>query len=163
MKKRNIGITVEVYDSAADLPDNDRHLLEIAEDITHSAYTPYSHFKVGAAVRLGSGEIVSGNNQENVAYPSGICAERVAIYYAGAHYPGEEVEAIAIFARSDEFIVHEVSPCGACRQAMSEYQQKQKKPIRVIMKGDKGEIQAVNSIEDLLPLMFHAEELKKKK
>ena len=158
----NIGITVEVYDSMEELPEDDRRLLEMAEKSTLSAYAPYSHFKVGAALRLKNGQLITGNNQENVAYPSGMCAERVAMYYAGSQYPGEVIKTIAIAAYSDDFTVNEVSPCGACRQAMAEYQLQQKKPIRVIMKGKKGNIHVVNSVEDLLPLMFHAEELKKR-
>lgn len=163
MKQIKIGITVEVYESARDLPDKDKQLLALAEKNTDSAYAPYSHFKVGAAVRLGNGIIITGNNQENAAYPSGLCAERVALYYAVSQYPGEIIESIAIAARSEDFPIHEVAPCGACRQAMAEYQLLQKKEVRVIMKAEKGPVQVVNSIEDLLPLMFRAEELKKKK
>lgn len=163
MKQMNIGITVEVYESMEDLREEDRKLLELAESSTLSAYAPYSHFKVGAALRLKNGRVITGNNQENVAYPSGMCAERVAMYYAGSQYPGEAIETIAVAAYSDDFTVNEVSPCGACRQAMAEYQLQQQNPIRLIMKGKKGNIHIVNSVEDLLPLMFHAEELKKRK
>ena len=163
MKLINIGISVEIYESTAELPEADQQLLKLAEKNIDTAYAPYSHFKVGAALRLKGGKIITGNNQENAAYPSGLCAERVAMYYAGSQYPGETIESIAVAARSEDFIIHEVSPCGACRQAMAEYQSQQKTPIRVIMKGEKGSIQVVKSIEDLLPLMFHAEELKRKK
>lgn len=163
MKLINIGISVEIYESKAELPDDDLQLLELAEESIEAAYAPYSHFKVGAALRLKGGKLITGNNQENAAYPSGLCAERVAMYYAGSQYPGQTIESIAVAARSEDFIIHEVAPCGACRQAMAEYQAQQKTPMRVIMKGEKGHIQVVNSIDDLLPLMFHAEELKRKK
>ena len=163
MELIRIDIKVENYDSADELNSDDRSLLNMAEQSISAAYAPYSHFKVGAAVRLVGGKVISGNNQENAAYPSGLCAERVALFYAGAQYPGERIESIAIAARSEDFIIREVAPCGACRQAMAEYQARQNAPIRVIMKGEKGPIQIVNSIHDLLPLMFHAEELKRKK
>lgn len=163
MKIKNIQVSVEVYDSPAALPPADLQLLELAEKSISTAYAPYSHYRVGAALRLSNGEIVTGNNQENAAYPSGLCAERVAIFYAKSKFPDKIIEAIAISARSEDFIIHEaVSPCGACRQVMAEYQIQQGNSIRVIMKGEKGPVHAVNAIDDLLPLLFHAEELKRK-
>ena len=163
MKLKNIQFNIEEYDSVNALPQADLRLMEYAEKAISKAYTPYSHYRVGAAIRLSNGEIFTGNNQENAAYPSGLCAERVALFYAKSQQPDETIEAIAITARSDDFIIREaVSPCGGCRQVMAEYQIQQSSPIRVIMKGEKGPVLAINSIEELLPLMFHAEELKRK-
>ena len=163
MVKKKIQIILEEYDAIAGLSEADRHLMQLAEDSLNNAYAVYSHYRVGAALKLSNGKIVTGNNQENVAYPSGLCAERVAMFYAKSQYPDAAIETIAIIARSDDFIIEEaVSPCGSCRQVMSEYQILQKSPIRVIMKGEKGPILAVDTIEALLPLMFHAEELKRK-
>lgn len=163
MKIKNIQVNVEEYESAAELPKADHQLLELAEESINTAYAPYSHYRVGAALRLSNGEIVTGNNQENAAYPSGLCAERVAIFYAKSKFPGETINTIAISARSDDFTIQEaVSPCGACRQVMAEYQIQQSNSIRVIMKGETGPVLVVNAINDLLPLLFHAEELKRK-
>ncbi|NQT78680.1 MAG: cytidine deaminase [Bacteroidetes bacterium] len=163
MKIKNIQLSIEEYDSMGDLPSADRQLMELAEQDIKKAYAPYSHYRVAAALSLSNGEIVRGSNQENAAYPSGLCAERVAIFYAKSKYPDACIERIAIAARSDDFVIHEaVSPCGACRQVMAEYEIQQGKDIRVIMKSEQGPVLAVNSINELLPMMFHAEELKKK-
>ncbi|MEN8225482.1 MAG: cytidine deaminase [Bacteroidota bacterium] len=163
MKIKKIQVDVEEYDSLTEIPEVDIQLLELAAKSLSSAYAPYSHYRVGAALRLSNGKVITGNNQENAAYPSGLCAERVAIFSAKSQYPDAGIESIAITAHSDDFIIKEaVSPCGACRQVMSEYQTQQNSPIRVIMKGEQGPVLAVNSIDDLLPLVFHAEELKRK-
>jgi cytidine deaminase len=163
MKIRSIQLSIEEYDSMEDIPQADRQLIELAEQDIKKAYVPYSHYRVAAALRLSNGEIVRGTNQENAAYPSGLCAERVAMFYAKSKYPDASIEHIAIVAKSDEFVINEaVSPCGACRQVMAEYEIQQGKDIRVIMKAEKGPVLAVNAINELLPLMFHAEELKKK-
>ena len=163
MTQKNIQIAVEEYKSMADLPEADLILMKLAEEALNAAYAAYSHYRVGAALRLSNGKILTGNNQENAAYPSGLCAERVAMFYAKSQFPDENIEAIAISARSEDFTIEEaVSPCGACRQVMAEYQIQQNSPIRVVMKGEKGPLLAVNSIKALLPLMFHAEELKRK-
>jgi cytidine deaminase len=163
MLKKNIQIALEEYDSIGGLTPSDMALMEMAEASIKYAYAAYSHYRVGAALRLSNGKVFSGNNQENAAYPSGLCAERVAMFYAKSQFPDEAIEAVAISARADEFIIEEaVAPCGGCRQVMAEYQIQQDKPIRVIMKGEKGPVLAVGSIEALLPLMFHAEELKRK-
>lgn len=163
MPKKEIRITLEEYASVDMLPLNDRELLKLAEAVIKDAYAEYSHYRVGAALRLSNGETFTGNNQENAAYPSGLCAERVAMFYAKSRYPDEAIESIAISARADEFTIREaVAPCGACRQVMAEYQGQQDVPIRVIMKGEKGPVLVTGSINDLLPMMFHAEELKRK-
>jgi len=162
MIKKDIRITVEEYPSVGDLERSDRELMELAEESIKNAYAAYSQYRVGAALKLSNGKVFTGNNQENAAYPSGLCAERVAIFYAKAQYPDEKVEAIAISARAEHFCIEDaVAPCGACRQAMAEYENQQGNPIRVVMKGEKGPVLAVTSIKDLLPLMFHAEELKR--
>ena len=163
MVKKDIRITVEEYDSKNDLSSADHKLMELAEASMKNAYAAYSHYRVGAALRLSNGMVFTGNNQENAAYPSGLCAERVAMFYAKSQFPDESIESVAICAKADEFIIQEaVAPCGACRQVMAEYQNQQGNPMRVIMKGEAGPILAVESIEALLPLMFHAEELKRK-
>ena len=164
MIKKEINISVEEYPSTGDLGASDKELMELAEESIKDAYAAYSHYRVGAALRLSNGKIITGNDQENAAYPSGLCAERVAIFYAKSQFPDESVEAIAISAKADHFRIEDaVAPCGACRQVLAEYQNQQDGPIRVIMKGEKGPVLAVSSIKDLLPLMFHAEELKRKK
>jgi cytidine deaminase len=163
MVKKDIRITIEEYDSMPDLGQADMNLMELAESSLKDAYAVYSHYRVGAALKLSNGKVITGNNQENAAYPSGLCAERVAMFYAKSQYPGESIEAIAISARADTFTITDaVAPCGACRQVMAEYEIQQKSPIRVVMKGETGPVLAVGSIEALLPLMFHAEELKRK-
>lgn len=162
MKKQELTITFWEFDSEQELGKKDAELLERAKLITDTAYAPYSQFHVGAALLLKNGQIVTGNNQENVAYPSGLCAERVAIYAAGAHFPDVPIEAIAVTCKSKTFHVTEpLSPCGACRQAIAEYEMRYKTNIRIILAGETGKIRVVNSISDLLPFMFKAEELKK--
>ena len=137
-------------------------LVERAKEVSKTAYAPYSQFYVGAAIRLSSNEIIEGSNQENMAYPSGMCAERVAIYYANSHHSDLEIKTIAITAFAKDFDVdHPISPCGACRQSMAEYEMKQKQPIRLIMTGESGEVYIAESIETILPFMFNEIELKK--
>ena len=117
---------------------------------------------VGASVLLENGEIINGSNQENVAYPSGLCAERVALFYAGAKYPEVAIKTIAISAKSKTFEIDDVvSPCGACRQVMAEYQQKQGQNIRLLLHPTNDEVLIANSVTDLLPFMFNSEKLRK--
>lgn len=164
MKLKTIQIRVEEYPSMDALPENDRLLMQEAEKAMGNAYAEYSHFRVGAALRLANGKIITGNNQENAAYPSGLCAERVAMFYARSQYPDTPIESLAITAQAEGFTIRDaVAPCGACRQVMAEYQAQQQQDMRVIMKGQEGPILAVNSVNNLLPFMFHVEELKKKK
>ncbi len=145
----------DVYASAKDLAKKDAELLQTAQKMVKSAYAPYSTFHVGAAVLLENGKIVTGNNQENAAYPSGLCAERVAVFYAGAQYPDSAIKAIAVAVKSQNMVISEpLSPCGACRQAIAEYENKAGKPIRIIMSGEKGPVYIAKSVESLLPLMF---------
>lgn len=162
MKKAELKISFEEYADRSELNTEDHSLLMSAIESVDKAYAPYSQYYVGAALKLKNGEVIQGNNQENVAYPSGLCAERIAIFYASSKYPEMEVESIAITAKARNFKIKEVvAPCGACRQVLAEYEMKQDKPIRIILQGDGGKVIILKSIEDILPLMFHAEELKK--
>lgn len=162
MKKLELKITFTEFENENELSTAEQTLLEKARKASDLAYAPYSNFHVGAALLLENGVIVSGNNQENVAYPSGLCAERVAIYAAGAHYPGVAIKAIAVTCKSKAFHVNEpLSPCGACRQAISEYEMRYKSNIKMILAGETGKIRVIDSMADLLPFAFKAEELKK--
>jgi cytidine deaminase len=162
MEKLNLALEFEIYSSAEELSKEDRDLLSQATQAAENAYAPYSLFKVGAAVRLQSGKIVSGNNQENVAYPSGLCAERVAMFYASANFPGDPVAAIAVTARAINFELEgPVTPCGSCRQVMAEAESLNEHKIRVIMQGGNGKIMVSRSVENLLPISFKADGLKK--
>jgi len=138
-----------------DLIIEDQELVKRAYAICENAYAPYSKFHVGAAVRLGSGEVVTGSNQENIAYPSGLCAERVALFYVGANFPSEIVDTICIVAKGDLLPQEKIlSPCGACRQVMLETETRQKKAYRVILVSQNGVTIIFKSAEDLLPLAF---------
>ncbi|MCX6245199.1 MAG: cytidine deaminase [Bacteroidetes bacterium] len=162
MEKKNFSLSYLEFDSADELPAPDRELLDRAKGVVESAYAPYSHYRVGAAVRMGNGQICTGSNQENMAFPSGLCAERVALYAAASTYPGVPVEAIAITARSEQFPVDKpVPPCGSCRQAMIEYEMHSRQKIRVILMGELGKVVVVESIDTLLPLSFREDGLKK--
>lgn len=154
MKTTEIKIVVHEFENIGELPVNDQNLLLEARRITGQAYAPYSGFHVGAAVLLENGLIVSGNNQENSAYPSGLCAERVALFYANANYPDSGVKTIAISAAKNDVLVNEpVKPCGSCRQALAETEVRFKTPIRIILDGQDG-ILVLNGVESLLPLSF---------
>ena len=161
-KAKTISITFDEYESIDEMTAIEQKLMKAATTACSQAYAPYSEFKVGAAVLLDNGEIVIGNNQENAAYPSGLCAERVAIFAASANYPHSKIKAIALTAQSDKIpILSPISPCGACRQAIKEYEDKAKNGIKIIMFAENTGIQVIHSIEDLLPLSFGAEELNK--
>ena len=151
------------FSSLNELNDEDRNLVLEAQKSVGNAYAPYSSFNVGAAVLLEDGKIILGNNQENASYPIGMCAERVAVFAAGANYPGVKIKAIAISAKSKQFIIDQpVTPCGACRQAIAEYEHRYKNPIRLIMTGETGKILVSESIKNFLPLQFNGEDLKGK-
>lgn len=158
--KLSISTVFDVYKTATDLEQQDLELLQAAQSMVGSAYAPYSNFYVGAAVLLENGKIILGNNQENAAYPSGLCAERVAIYHAGAVYPNVAVKAIAVTCKSRNNIINvPLSPCGGCRQTISEYENRYAQKIKIIMSGETGEVYVSESIESLLPLMFNAKYL----
>jgi cytidine deaminase len=162
MKVRNIKISFEEYENSGELPKVDQQLLENAKRAIDSSYAPYSAFHVGAAILLENGEVVTGSNQENGAYPSGLCAERVALFHAKHQYPDAIVKTLAITAHADHFDVnYPITPCGACRQVIAEVQGRQSNPIRIILKGETGKVQVLEGIENLLPLMFKEEKLKR--
>ena len=155
MKKIQLITTITVFDDIKELDQQEFSLMEKAIEIRDTAYAPYSNFSVGAALLLDNNKVVLGNNQENAAYPSGMCAERVAIYSAGSLYPEAKILKIAISAKSSQKKVSKpVGPCGSCRQAIAEYEFKQKQPIEIIFMGESGQIVKTNSLKDLLPLSF---------
>ncbi len=161
MRKHKIDFYLTIYESFDELSKEDRLLMSEAIAARKNAYAPYSNFHVGAAVLLENGKIVIGNNQENASYPSGLCAERVAVFHAGAKYPDVQIKSIAITATSNNYMVSTpAAPCGNCRQSISEYEVKQKIPIRLLLMGEIGEVFQCNSIADILPLGFDSSFLK---
>ena len=145
-----------------ELSPEEQSLIINAKDSFNNAYAPYSGFLVGASILLENGEVINGSNQENVAYPSGLCAERVALFYAGSQYPQIAIKTIAVSALSKTFEINNVvSPCGACRQVMAEYQQKQNSEIRILLHSPNDDVFIANSVQDLLPFMFTSPLLKK--
>ena len=157
--KKEITISYDIM-SIEDLTSEENELVKRAMSITQKAYAPYSKFKVGASVLLDDGTIIAGNNQENMAYPSGLCAERVALFYASSNHPESVIKTIAVFAESDDFDFQEiVKPCGACRQVMSEYEIKQNETIRVLL-CNRSEVIVISRAIDLLPFLFNAKGLK---
>ncbi|MBM6891174.1 cytidine deaminase [Bacteroides caecigallinarum] len=142
-----------------ELTDSDKRLIEAAKEATKRSYAPYSHFHVGAAAMLDDGTIVTGSNQENAAYPSGLCAERTTLFHAGSEYPGKAVTTLAIAASNCEgFTEQPVTPCGACRQVMLEAEQRYHRPIRMLMYGTAC-IYETRGTKDLLPLSFGIESM----
>ncbi len=150
-----INIELLEYSSIAELNETDRKLVEQSQKALNASYSPYSRFRVGAAVLLENGKIITGNNQENAAYPSGLCAERVALFYANAQYPETSVKAIAISASGDNknFTKEFISPCGSCRQVILETENRFKTPIRIILYGS-DKIVVFESASSLLPMAF---------
>lgn len=158
MKKNELKICYRTFDSTSELSKADQKLVEKAIEATKTAYAPYSDFYVGAALRLANGKTVIGSNQENSAYPSGLCAERVALFQAGTNFPGVEIEALVITARTKGKKLKTVAnPCGSCRQVMSESAMRQNKPFRIILAGEDGHGFVFESFEDLLPFSFKFE------
>ena len=158
MKDLTITAIIKVY-QYDELNEGDRSLIKTAMEATARSYSPYSHFSVGAAALLGNGTVVTGTNQENAAYPSGLCAERTTLFYANSQYPNLPVEALAIAAQtSGDFIDHPTAPCGACRQVILETEERYNQPMRIYLYGKK-EIYIVESIRSLLPLCFGKSDL----
>ena len=154
MQQKNVTVNYREYESIEELPLPDKSLLQEAINATASSYAPYSNFNVGAAVRMSNGEIVTGSNQENAASPSGLCAERVAIFSAHHQYPSQAIEAIAVVGKQDGKITSELTfPCAACIQVMLESQKRSGKPLQIIV-GSAGRIQVFSSVNDLLPFSF---------
>ena len=147
-------INYQEFSSPSEMTPEDQELVAAALDAQKGSYSPYSHFQVGAALRLENGLVIKGANQENAAYPSGLCAERTAMFHAGATYPDIPFESLAI-AGSDHGVLCEspASPCGACRQVMAEYQKKHGKPFSIILVGSK-RIRKFWKVDDVLPFIF---------
>ncbi|SFC68057.1 cytidine deaminase [Flexibacter flexilis DSM 6793] len=160
-EKKELKIAIDVYANEAELPEHLRVLWHNATAATNNAYAPYSNFHVGAALLLSDGSILQGNNQENAAYPSGLCAERTALFYASANYGQHQVKAIAVAARPSLKPTHflPIVPCGGCRQVMREYEYKQKQNIQILLPTDGGKFYVFDSVAALLPLSFDASQL----
>ena len=155
MKTFEITIPFTVYENENELSAEDQKLLKLAREAAERAYANYSRFQVGAALLLNNGEIVTGNNQENCAYPSGLCAERTTAFYASSRYPGVPFSKLVVTAiNPQKKLTQPVPPCGACRQVLSEYEQKGGQPLTILMAGQEGEIWQVDSVNSLLPLSF---------
>ena len=160
MKKVERSISYTEYPSKEELSKEESLLLSEAQKATEGSYSPYSHFAVGAAVLLENGEIIRGSNQENAAYPVGLCAERVALFYASHKYPDIAVKAIAITAKSVEHPVEDpIKPCGSCRQVMSETEYRFKHKMKIILKGETDKVIIFDGTENLLPFSFSGDDL----
>ena len=148
-------VNFEQLESWKELNSNDLELAKKAFEASEQAYAPYSEFKVGASVKLDTGEIISGSNQENIAYPSGLCAERVALFYAGSNFPNSKIDTICVVAKGDLIPVDKIlSPCGGCRQVMIESEGRQASLMRVVLISQNGVTLVFQSSKDLLPLAF---------
>ena len=155
MRSIDLNITYEHYANIKELSEIDKNLCEMAEKALESSYSPYSKFRVGTAIQLESGETFLGSNQENVAYPSGLCAERVALFSIGVMHPDGVIESMAITAQTNAFeITKPITSCGACLQVMAEFEMKQNRPIQVLFYCLNGEVLKVNGIKSLLPFVF---------
>lgn len=155
MKKITIRADLSVFDTVKELPEDVQELTLRAKSIRDNAYSPYSRFQVGAAILLGNGEVITGSNQENASYPAGLCAERTAIFYAGANFPDAKILKLVVSAKSlNHSVTVPTPPCGSCRQAIAEYEVKQDSPIEIYFMGESGKVVMADSISDLLPLIF---------
>jgi cytidine deaminase len=161
MKTISLNIPVQIFPDLESLEVADAILLKAAYEATGDAYAPYSEFRVGVALRLANGKILTGSNQENASFPAGICAERVALSAASATFPGIAVSSLALTYVSESGSSDKlISPCGICRQTLSEYEQRFGQPIRLILGGISGEIYILDRATDLLPLAFSSQELR---
>lgn len=159
MQKKHIHIELSSYGSIKDLNPEEQRLTEAALAVAKNAWAPYSKFKVGAAILLDNGEVVTGSNQENAAYPSGLCAERVALFWAGSQFPDSAVKTMVIVSlKEGELVSRVVAPCGACRQVISETSHRYKKHFSLLLVGKEG-ILKVDDANDLLPLSFGPDDL----
>lgn len=155
MKEITLTTKFLAFETLPELPEDIQDLMQQAVIMRKKAYAPYSQFRVGAALLLDNGKVVLGSNQENAAYPSGLCAERVAIFQAGAVYPEAKIVKMAITAASDTNTTKApIPPCGACRQSIAEYESKQDQPIEIYFMGEIGLIYKSDSLRNLLPFMF---------
>ncbi|RLD53059.1 MAG: cytidine deaminase [Bacteroidetes bacterium] len=159
MKKKNITTVTYEYDSVDELSKEEQILIQKSKGAVNNAYAPYSKFQVGAAVLLENGEIITGTNQENAAYPSGICAERVAIFYANSKFPNVPVKAIAVTAFTNKkYVESPIPPCGSCRQVLVETETRFNTPIKIYLVSE-SKITVINDAKDLLPLNFDGSSL----
>ena len=160
MKKLKIEIDYD-FCQLDELSEQDLNLIESAKAAVKNSYANYSHFHVGAALRLHDGRVVIGANQENAAFPSGLCAERTAIFAAQSHYPEQAIDALAIVAHNEKgFLSDPITPCGACRQVMLEMEDRYKQNVRVLLYGTSG-VYILKSVKDLLPFAFVDENMRK--
>jgi cytidine deaminase len=160
VKTKNINFSYKEFDNPDELPQDDRELISLAKKTAANAYAPYSKFRVGAALRLKSGIIVSATNVENAAFPSGICAEKNVISYSVSNHRNDKPVALAIAALTDDGLTDDpVSPCGNCRQVIAEEESRSGNPIRIILSG-KNKTLIIDSISDLLPLQFNSSNLR---
>jgi len=154
MQNKELSISYQEYSCIAELSEEDKELVLAAAKATEGSYAPYSHFNVGAAVRMSDGRIFSGSNQENAAFPSGLCAERTTMFYAHAHAEGSHMNSIAVTAfQNGQMCLSPASPCGACRQVMAEFQTESGKKLSIILAG-KAKIWKFEKVEDILPFIF---------
>lgn len=159
MKQINLTTKITVY-SYDECTEVEKNLIDAAKEATSNAYAPYSNFHVGAALLLENGKIVTGNNQENAAYPSGLCAERTAVFYANAQYPDKKIEAIAVAAYyNGQFTDDLISPCGSCRQVLLEVESRYNSPVKILLYKN-GEVYMADSMSSLMPLSFTKDALK---
>lgn len=160
MKEIQLKFKVKTYQSLEELPEISRKLILRAREAAERAYAPYSGYHVGASVLLENGELITGNNQENAAYPSGLCAERTAMFYASSRFPNVAISALAISTLSNDPLCGDFAkPCGGCRQVIAEYEDLYGKPIEIILDGS-STIMVLDGIDTLLPFRFKKEELK---
>ena len=156
MKTLKIEINIQTC-TYTELCEEDRKLIDAAKEATNRSYAPYSKFAVGAAALLNNGIVITGTNQENAAYPSGLCAERTTLFYANSQYPDQPVKTLAIAAKSQSgFLDTPIPPCGSCRQVLMETEQRYKQPMRILLYGEK-EIYIIKGTKDILPLSFGSE------
>ncbi|WP_448700465.1 cytidine deaminase [Mucilaginibacter sp. AW1-3] len=161
MISKEIKIAFEEYNHIDELSQPDKALCLEAVKALATSHSPYSKFRVGAALRLQSGKILYGSNQENVAYPSGLCAERVALFHWGANHPDDPIESIAVTAHTDNFeLLKPVTPCGACLQVLAECENMQGKAIDVMLYCQKGQIWKTSGVQSFLPFLFFENRLK---
>jgi cytidine deaminase len=153
--KQSFTFNYQLFSNWTDLPEQEQRLVDKAYEAMENAYAPYSEFKVGACALMDDGSFILGNNQENAAFPSGICAERVALFYAGANFPNKKVLTLCIVAKGDLMPASQLlSPCGGCRQVMLESENRQKQPIRVILVNQDKRTMVLDSVIQFLPFGF---------
>lgn len=160
MINHEIKIAFEEYGSFNELNDKDKALCREAVKALSGSHSPYSNFRVGAALRLQSGKIIYGSNQENAAYPSGLCAERVALFNWGANFADDPIESMVVTAHTHSFVINKpITPCGSCLQVLAEYEKKQKQSIRTILYCQDGPIWVTNGVDSFLPFLFFEDRL----